>query len=109
MSQASYSTIKADQKGRIAILTINRPDALNALNTQVVTISDFVLSPGGCALTPAGRKRFIEAYERRVEQLVSHPIFGYRISYRRVFEVQARLLARCMSGELDAYPAFRTR
>ncbi len=37
MSQASYSTIKADQKGRIAILTINRPDALNALNTQVMT------------------------------------------------------------------------
>jgi enoyl-CoA hydratase len=37
MSQASYSTIKADQKGRIATLTINRPDALNALNTQVMT------------------------------------------------------------------------
>ena len=82
---------------------------VNALNTQVVTATDFVISPGGCALTPAGRKRFIEAYERRVDQLVSHPIFGYRISYRRVFEVQARLLARCMSGEIDAYPAFRTR
>ena len=37
MSQGSYSTIKADQKGRIATLTINRPDALNALNTQVMT------------------------------------------------------------------------
>lgn len=37
MSQASYSTIKADQKGRIAILTINRPDSLNALNTRVMT------------------------------------------------------------------------
>ena len=82
---------------------------VNALNTQVVTATDFVRSPGGCALTPPGRKRFIEAYERRVDQLVSHPIFGYRISYRRIFEVQARLFARCMTGEIDAYPAFRTR
>ena len=82
---------------------------VNALNTQVVTATDFIRAPGGCALTAPGRKRFIEAYERRVDQLVSHPIFGYRISYRRIFEVQARLFARCMTGEIDAYPAFRTR
>jgi hypothetical protein len=43
------------------------------------------------------------------EQLIVHPVFGYRISYRRVLEVQARLLARCLSGEIDAYPSFRTR
>lgn len=82
---------------------------INVLNTGVITTDDFERTPAGCALTKAARKRFIEAYERRVDQLVTHPIFGYRISYRRVFEVQARLLARRLLGEIDAYPAFRTR
>jgi CRISP-associated protein Cas1 len=49
------------------------------------------------------------AYERRMEQLIAHPVFGYRISYRRVLEVQARLLGRCLLGEIDAYPICRTR
>ncbi|GAB4109645.1 MAG: CRISPR-associated endonuclease Cas1 [Sandaracinaceae bacterium] len=82
---------------------------VNALNTGVVGPDDFVRTPGACALTPAARKRFIEAYERRVDQLVTHPVFGYRISYRRVFEVQARLLGRRLLGEIEQYPAFRTR
>lgn len=82
---------------------------VNALNTGIVGADDFVRSPAGCSLTPSARRRVIESYERRVDQLVSHPIFGYRISYRRVFEVQARLLGRCLLGEIERYPAFRTR
>jgi CRISPR/Cas system-associated endonuclease Cas1 len=57
----------------------------------------------------AQRKRFILAYERRMDHLVTHPVFGYRISYRRVLEVQARLLGRLLLGEITEYPAFRTR
>jgi CRISP-associated protein Cas1 len=38
-----------------------------------------------------------------------HPRFGYAVSYRRIFEVQARLLARFLLGEIEAYPAFCTR
>ncbi len=82
---------------------------LTALNTAVVVEDDFVLTPVGCALKPPGRKRFIAAYERRMDQLVTHPLFGYRLSYRRLLELQARLLSRVLLGELDAYPAFRTR
>ena len=40
---------------------------------------------------------------------VTHPIFGYTISYRRVLSVQARLLGRVLLGELQEYPAFKTR
>src|SRR5690606_38667934 len=82
---------------------------VTALNTGAIVPSEFVRSAAGCALTPAGRKKLLQAYERRVDQLVSHPIFGYRISYRRLFEVQARLLGRVMLGEIETYPAFRTR
>jgi CRISPR-associated protein Cas1 len=41
--------------------------------------------------------------------LVTHPIFGYQVSYRRILEVQARLLARTVLGEVDRYPNFCTR
>lgn len=82
---------------------------INVINTAVVGEGDFVYALEACSLSPAGRKRFLLAYERRMDQLVTHPIFGYRISYRRVLEVQARLLGRFLLGEIDAYPEFRTR
>jgi CRISPR-associated protein Cas1 len=82
---------------------------LNALNTRMVTNDDFIRVGNAVALTPAGRKGFIRAYEQRIDTLVTHPLFGYRVSYRRVFEIQARLLARYVSGEILRYPGFETR
>jgi CRISPR-associated protein Cas1 len=82
---------------------------IGAVNNSVVSPRDFLRAPGSCALTLDGRKRFIQAYERRMDQEVTHPVFGYRISYRRVLEVQARLFGRRLLGEIDEYPAFRTR
>lgn len=82
---------------------------LSALNTGVVTDGDFLRAAGGVAIKPAARRRMIQAYERRMDQLVAHPVFGYRVSYRRILEVQSRLLTRVLLGEIDNYPAFRTR
>jgi CRISPR-associated protein Cas1 len=82
---------------------------VSAINTGVVTDSDFLRSSLGVAMKPEGRKRFTRAYERRMEEEVTHPVFGYRISYRRVLEVQCRLLARHLLGEIPSYPEFRTR
>jgi len=82
---------------------------LTALNTRMVSESDFLRVGESVALTPGGRKGFIRAYEQRIDTLVTHPIFGYRISYRRVFEIQARLLARFVSGEILRFPGFETR
>ena len=36
----------------------------------------------------------IRAFERRMDTLITHPLFQYSISYRRIMEVQARLLGR---------------
>jgi CRISP-associated protein Cas1 len=82
---------------------------LTLINNGEIKRSDFITRAGAVALTESGRKRVIEAYERRLEMLVTHPIFGYQISYRRVFEVQARLLGRFLLGEIPSYPAFCTR
>jgi CRISPR-associated protein Cas1 len=82
---------------------------ITAINTRMVTAADFVKAGQSVALTRAGRSRFLRAYEQRMDQLVTHPVFGYRISYRRVLEVQARLLARYITGEIRTYPGFETR
>jgi len=83
--------------------------AIGMINNGEVRPSDFIARAGAVALTDSGRKRVIEAYERRLDTLVTHPRFGYAISYRRVFEVQTRLLARFLMGETAFYPPFCTR
>lgn len=82
---------------------------ITAINNGEVSPADFIRSSAGCNLKPEGRKRFIAAFERRLAQEVTHPIFKYRISYRRLFEVQARLLVRYLAGEIPRYPGFLTR
>jgi len=82
---------------------------LSAINTGMVTPRDFVRVGPSVALTPGGRKGFFRAYELRMDTLVSHPLFDYRVTYRRLLEIQARLLARVLDGEIGEYPVFVTR
>jgi CRISPR-associated protein Cas1 len=82
---------------------------LTAVNTGMVTARDFVRVGGSVALTAAGRKGFFRAYELRMDTLVTHPLFDYRVSYRRMLEIQARMLARVLDGEIGKYPVFTTR
>ncbi|HEY7387305.1 MAG TPA: CRISPR-associated endonuclease Cas1 [Bryobacteraceae bacterium] len=82
---------------------------LTAINTGMVTERDFVRAGGSVALTAGGRKGFFRAYELRMDSLVTHPLFDYRVSYRRLLEIQARLLARVLEGEIGEYPVFTTR
>lgn len=82
---------------------------LSVVNNGEITPADFVQRGPACALKPEGRKRFLAAYGRRMDTLITHPVFGYTISYRRVLEVQARLLGRHLAGEIPEYPPFLTR
>ena len=82
---------------------------VSAINNRMVTPRDFIAAAGSIALTPDGRKAFYRAYELRMDMLVTHPIFEYRVTYRRLLEVQARLLAKLLEGEIDQYPVFVTR
>lgn len=82
---------------------------LTAINNGEVKPSDFLRVGDSVNLTTDGRKRFIAAFERRMSQEVTHPLFGYALSYRRLLEVQARLLGRFFLGEISDYPNFTTR
>lgn len=79
------------------------------VNNGEIRSGHFIERMGGVALTKDGRRKVIRAYERRLDVEVRHPIFGYRISYRRLLDVQTRLLAAHVLGEVDRYQAFETR
>ena len=82
---------------------------LTAVNTGEVSAGDFVTSVAGTALTTAGRRRFVGAFERRLSQETTHPLFGYRLSMRRLLMLQARLLTRHLLGEFPRYPHYLPR
>ena len=82
---------------------------ITAINTGMVTAKDFVRSKAGCVLKDSGRKAFIRAYEARLDQLATHPLFDYRCSWRSLIRLQARLLARWLRGDVPSYQGITVR
>src|ERR1051326_903709 len=82
---------------------------LQAINNGEVKSDGFFAAGPAVNLKPHARRAFIATYERRLDQEVTHPVFGYRVSMRRLLEVQARLLARYLCGEIEDYPHYLVR
>jgi len=82
---------------------------ISAINTGMVQRTSFDISSSACILKPDGRKAFIRAYEARLDQLITHPIFDYRCSWRTIIRLQARLLSRWFRGEIPHYTGVTTR
>lgn len=82
---------------------------LMALNNGELAPDDFVTAAAGCNLKPGARRKLVAAYERRLDQEATHPVFGYQLSMRRMIHVQARLFARWLLGEIAAYPHYVPR
>ncbi len=82
---------------------------IQAVNNGEIKPGDFVSNGPACSLKPKGFKALIAVFERRLEQVTTHPLFGYRVSMRRMLEVQARLLARHFQGEILKYPHYLPR
>jgi CRISPR-associated endonuclease Cas1 len=82
---------------------------INAINNEVLKREDFDVHPIGCTMRQAGKKRLLEIWERRLDELTTHPTFQTRLSYRRILEVQTRLLGKVLLGDLPTYPELRIR
>ncbi|WP_284227517.1 CRISPR-associated endonuclease Cas4g/Cas1g [Alicyclobacillus hesperidum] len=82
---------------------------IRTLNTGEVSWDDFYVGQESCSLKSPGRKRFFQAYERRMHEKVTHPVFEYKLSYRRMMELEARFLSRYLMGELPEYRPIVTR
>jgi CRISPR-associated endonuclease Cas1 len=82
---------------------------IQVINNNEIPVKGFITQAGGCTMKEKTRKKLITAFERRLSQEITHPIFGYRVSYRRLLELQARLLSRYLLGDIEQYPDFTTR
>jgi CRISPR-associated protein Cas1 len=82
---------------------------LTMLNRRIVTPKDFVVELGAYRLKDERRSVFFTQLENRLDEEIQHPIFGYKTSYRRCLELQTRLLAKTVTGEIDAYPPLQIR
>ncbi|HRP61796.1 MAG TPA: CRISPR-associated endonuclease Cas1 [Phycisphaerales bacterium] len=83
--------------------------AVSAFNRGELTEGHFLRTAAGCALTDAGRKGFFSAYGRRMDTEITHPVFEYRLSYRRMLMLHARLIAAWMLGEVPTLAFLTTR
>jgi CRISPR-associated protein Cas1 len=83
--------------------------ALTLINTRVIGPGDFIRAGDAVNLSAEGRKRFFNAYEQRMNATIVHPVFDYQVSYRRAIELQARMLAKTLTGEIEQYVPFTTR
>ncbi len=82
---------------------------LTLVNNRLVGPEDFLNWREAWQLTEGGRKKFFSAYEQRKATVVTHPVYGYRMSYARMLEVQARMLAAYVRGEVPGYTGFVVR
>jgi CRISPR-associated protein Cas1 len=82
---------------------------LSAINNRMINENDFVRAGRAVNLSAAGRRQFFQAYEARMSHLITHPIFEYKVTYRRALELQVRILARYLTGEIEQYIPFVTR
>lgn len=83
--------------------------AVSAFNRGELGEGHFLRTAAGCALTDAGRKGFFSAYGRRMDTEVTHPVFEYRLSYRRMLMLHARLIAAWLLGEVPTLAFLTTR
>jgi CRISPR-associated protein Cas1 len=80
------------------------------INKRVVGPDDFEPGPkGGIYLSDRGLRKFLRQYTHRLNTEILHPYYDRRLTYQRVFEVQARLMAKAIQGQLDKYRPFRVR
>ncbi|MDD2755383.1 MAG: CRISPR-associated endonuclease Cas1 [Methanothrix sp.] len=82
---------------------------VSLFNNKELTVKDFVITEEGVMIGRYAKRKVVAGYERRMDANITHPLFGYKISYRRILEVQSRILARVLSGEIKEYTAFCTR
>ena len=83
--------------------------AIGAFSREELTEGHFQRTAAGCVLTEHGRRAFFRAYARRMDTEITHPVFGYRLSYRRMVVLHARMIAAWMVGDVPSLEFLTTR
>jgi CRISPR-associated endonuclease Cas1 len=82
---------------------------ITAFNRGELKEGQFHRTAAGCLFTEAGRKSFFTVYGRRMSEEITHPVFGYKLSYRRMLILHARMIAAWINGEIPTLSFLVTR
>jgi CRISP-associated protein Cas1 len=82
---------------------------LNLLNNRQIGEADFERELNSYRMKDAAKKVFLQRFEERMQEVITHPFFEYKATYRRCVELQARLLAKYLLGEVSEYLPFTVR
>lgn len=79
------------------------------VNCQVISPDDFELVLGSVRMKSRAKYKLIDTYERRMETEFEHPLFHYRVTWRRALEIQARQVLGVLEHSQDRYVGIRVR
>jgi CRISPR-associated protein Cas1 len=82
---------------------------LTLLNNGMIARRDFREELGAWRLTDKGRRTFLTKFEERLDTVIQHPVFGYKATYRRSLELEVRLVAKWLTGEIRQFKPFVVR
>jgi CRISPR-associated protein Cas1 len=79
---------------------------LTAINRRMLAPKDFITEPvsGAVSLTKEGLHTFLRLYQEKKLTKFKHPVMQKQYTYQETFEIQARLLAKYLMGEIEKYP-----
>lgn len=80
---------------------------LTMINNRMMAPGDFEKSESGAVrMRDEARRKFLKAWQEKKQEVITHPYLEEKIPWGLVPYVQSLLLARCLRGDLDAYPPF---
>ncbi len=79
---------------------------LTAINRRMLAPKDFITEPvsNAVSLTKEGLHIFLRLYQEKKQDKFKHPVLQKQYAYQETFEIQARLLAKYLLGEIEKYP-----
>ena len=82
---------------------------MTLLNNRMLTEDDFQEKFGAWRLSDDGRRTFLTKFEERLNTEIKHPVFGYKVTYRRCLELEVRLVSKRLAGEIGTFEPFMVR
>lgn len=79
------------------------------INRKEISTEDFHEELGGIYLKEKGMRRFVECFEKRLNETVIHKGLGRKVSYKRLIRLECYKLYRHFLGEEQYSPYIRTR
>jgi len=82
---------------------------LSLFNNHQLEAKDFITELNACRMSDTTKRLFLENFEQRMQETITHPTFDYKVPYRRCIELQGRLLGKYLIGEIETYTPFTVR